>query len=110
MIEETIKKIEQSLRESESFTPEKRKELLGLLEALKKEVAELPVSHQDQAQRIMRFTELSAYEITHKNQNSKLQKLSLEGLNESVKEFEASHPQLVASVNAFCQALSGMGI
>lgn len=110
MIEETIKKIEQSLSETPSLSALQKDELLKLLEELKKEVSDLPASHSHQAQRIMKFTEISTYEITNKSQNLKLQKLSLEGLNESVKEFEASHPQLVASVNAFCQALSGMGI
>jgi hypothetical protein len=39
-----------------------------------------------------------------------LLKLSLEGLNSSVQEFEESHPRLVQIVGAVTNTLSNLGI
>ncbi len=110
MIEDTIGKIESELQSAESIKEERRRELLELLARLKSEVAELSKTNREQAQSIAGFTQVSTYEATRAEQNPRLLKLSLEGLDSSVKELEESHPRLVQVVNAISQTLSNLGI
>ena len=110
MIDETIARIEQRLKNSESMKPETRAELLKLLATLKSEVGELSKTEEDHARSITGFTDLSTHEATRNEQNPQLLKLSLEGLSKSVDGFETSHPQLVKIVNHICKMLSDVGI
>ncbi len=110
MIQRTIENIETKIRESKSVTDENRAELLGLLASLKQEIAELSKTHPEQAESITSFAQASAHEATRSEKNPDLLKLSLDGLSESVKELEASHPDLLQLVNKVSQALANMGI
>ena len=110
MIEDTIGKIETRIQGTEAMKEERRRELLQLLGTLKLEVAELSKTHEEQAQSIAGFTEVSTHEATRTEQNPELLKLSLEGLGSSVQGFEESHPRLVQIVNAISSTLSNLGI
>jgi hypothetical protein len=110
MIEDTIGKIEDRIRSTEAVKEERRLELLQLLGTLKSEVAELSKTHEDQAQSIAGFTELSTYEATRAEQNPELLQLSLQGMGSSVRGFEDSHPRLVQIVNTISSTLSNLGI
>ncbi len=110
MISETIAKIENMLSSSIELDEAKRAELLKLIASLKAELGNFPEAHADQVRSFISFAEISAHEATRKQSNPRLLKLSLDGLKHSVNEFEATHPELVRSVNAFINALSGMGI
>lgn len=110
MIEDTIGKIESRIQSADSITEDRRRELLHLLGTLKSEIANLSKTHEEQAQSIAGFAEVSAHEATRTEQNPALLKLSLEGLGSSVSEFEKSHPQLVQIVNAISNTLSNLGI
>ena len=110
MIEDTIGKIEARIQGAEAIKEERRQELLQLLGTLKSEVAELSKTHEEQAQSIAGFTEVSTHEATRAEQNPELLKLSLEGLGSSVQGFEESHPRLVQIVNAISSTLSNLGI
>jgi phage I-like protein len=110
MIEETVQKIESRIQAAESIKPERREELLQLLSKLKSEVADLSKTHEEHAQSIAGFTEVSAHEATREQQNPQLLQLSLTGLRSSVEGFEKSHPKLVQIVNAISNALANLGI
>ncbi|MDJ0625115.1 MAG: DUF4404 family protein [Candidatus Caenarcaniphilales bacterium] len=110
MIDETIKKIEERLKESPNMQPQRKEDLLALLEKLKLEVSSLSETNQDDAHSIVKLTDLSAHEATKEKQNSHLIKLSVDGLSNLAKNFETSHPQLASAINNFCLSLSGMGI
>src|ERR1039458_601854 len=110
MIDDTIRKIEARIQAAESVKEERRQELLQLLGTLKSEVAELSKTHEEQAQSIAGFTEVSAHEAIRTEQNPELLKLSLEGLGSSVQGFEESHPRLVQIVNAISSTLANLGI
>jgi predicted transcriptional regulator len=110
MIEDTIGKIEARIQGAETVKEERRQELLQLLGTLKSEVAELSKTHEEQAQSIAGFTEVSAHEATRTEKNPELLKLSLEGLGSSVRELEESHPRLVQIVNSISSTLSNLGI
>lgn len=110
MLHETISKIEAKLRTANSIKEEHRSELLGLLSTLKNEVGALSRTHDEQAQSIAGFAELSAHEATRAKKDPELLKVSLQGLASSVDGFEKSHPELVGIVNRICTTLSNMGI
>ena len=110
MIEETIGKIEDKIRGTDTLKDDRKQELLQLLRTLKSEIGPLSKTHGEQAQSIAGFTELSAHEATRARQNPELLKLSLRGLSSSVDGFEKSHPRLVQIVNSLSQYLSNLGI
>ena len=110
MIRDTLIRIEERLRAAESITPQQREELLGLLAALKREVASLDEADREQAQSIAGFTAVSTHEATRDEKNPELVKLSINGLSRSVAGFEETHPKLVQAVNSICTTLSNLGI
>ena len=110
MLHETLSKIETKLRDAQSIKDEQRSELLSLVSTLKNEIAGLSRTHDEQAQSIAGFAEVSAHEATRTEKNPELLKVSLQGLASSVDGFEKSHPELVGIVNRICTTLSNMGI
>ena len=91
MIEDTINKIEQRLRSAENLSPEKRAELESLLAELRQEVRTLPETERSKSP---------------SEEDDDL----LDKLNQSVTEFETTHPQLVGIVNRISTILANMGI
>lgn len=110
MIQETVRQIEQRIRDAASLKEENKTELLQLLVTLRQEVEAFSATHGEEAQSITRFTDLSTHEATRKGKNPKLMELSLEGLSASVDGFETSHPRLVELVNRICTTLSNLGV
>lgn len=110
MIKETISSIEAKIHGAEAINDTKKRELLQLLGTLKSEVDTLAKTHDQQAQSIAGFTEISTHEATRSEQNPALLELSLKGLTSSVEGFEKSHPRLVQIVNSISQTLSNLGI
>ncbi len=110
MNEKTIGEIEAKIRETDAITDERKRELLKLLGTLKTEVDALSKTHDEQAQSIAGFAQLSAHEATRGNQNPELRELSIRGLHSSVEGFEQSHPKLVQIVDRICNTLANLGI
>ena len=110
MLDETISKIEARIDNSTAFDNAQRAELLKLLGQLKTEVGELSKTHQEQAESIASFAEISAREVTREERNPGLVEHSIGGLELSVEGVEKSHPQLVAVVNRIASMLANMGI
>jgi hypothetical protein len=110
MIDETLRQIEGRIQTADSVGTDRKRELLQLLATLKTEVAALSKTHDEQAQSIAGFTQLSAHEATRETRNPQLLQLSIEGLRSSVSGFEESHPNLVRIVNSISNTLSNLGI
>ena len=110
MMTSTMKKIKAKIQQEGSLTNQKKTDLLGLLSKLESEITKLSKTDSEHAQSITGFIERSAHEATRQKKNPELLKLSLAGLTESVKGFEASHPLLVRDINNFCTVLANMGI
>jgi hypothetical protein len=110
MIKDTMKKIKAKIRQESSVTNENKSELLNLLSTLESEITRLSKTDSDHAESITGFIERSTHEATRQVKKPELLKLSLAGLTESVKGFEASHPLLVADINNICTVLAKMGI
>ncbi len=110
MIDDTIGQIEARIQASDAISADRKRELLRLLATLKTEVSGLSQTHEEHAQSIAGFTQVSAHEAIREEQNPELLDLSLRGLRSSVDGFEKSHPKLVQIVNAVSNALSNLGI
>ena len=93
MIEDTIAKIEERLRTAENLPSSERAELQLLLSQLRTEAASLPQLGEPGGE--------SEDEDVHS---------ALGRLEESLTEFETTHPQLVGIVNRISTMLANMGI
>lgn len=110
MIDETIDKIEERLRNAQSIPEERKDELLELLRTLRSEVGQIAPTHRDAARTITGHTERLTQEATLDPRNDDQLQESVDELSASVTEFEKSHPQLVQVVNRICVTLSNLGI
>ncbi len=110
MLEDTLSKLETRIQNAGTLRDDNRAELLQLISQLKREVGGLSKTHQEQAESIAGFAELSTHEAMRETRNPEALKHSTEGLASSVDEFEKTHPQLVAVVNRIATTLSNMGI
>ncbi len=110
MIQNHLEKIEKRLHESTTVQEKEKAELIKLVADLRSEIADLSRTHQEHAESITGFAELSSREATRSEKNPTLIGLSIEGLAASVRGFEVSHPRLVSIVNNLCTMLSNLGI
>lgn len=110
MINDTLLEVQRKIRNADSISAEKKKELLDLISVLQTEIEKLARTDRDHAESIARFTQTSTHEATRPERKEQLHELSLEGLGSTVKGFETSHPKLVEIVNSICTALSNLGI
>jgi hypothetical protein len=110
MIEDTVEKIEEKIRQASSIPEPSKAELLVLFSTLKSEITQLSETHGEEARSITGFTEVSTHEATREERNPRLLELSLDGLRTSVDGFEQSHPELVDIVNRLCVTLSNLGV
>src|SRR5262245_11519390 len=99
MLDETLTQLETTIRQSEVMQPEKKAELLHLLNTLKAEVAALEHTHAEHAESVVGFTARSTQEAMRQTRNPQLVSIATQGLAASVEELEVSHPQLVQIVN-----------
>ncbi len=110
MLPETISQIETRLQNAGDLTAKQRAELLLLLGRLKTEITTLSKTHEEEAQSIAAFANISAQEALRTNKNHELIGHSVDGLELSVAEFEDTHPKLVEVVNRIATALADVGI
>lgn len=109
MPRDTVESIEDRIKRAD-IPPEKRRQLLGLLDTLKGEVESLARTHGDDAQSIASLADVSAQEAVRPQPKPEVLKLSLAALDKSVEDFETSHPSLVRIVNEISMMLSNIGI
>lgn len=110
MIDETISRIENRIKNSTLMQEGNKGELLKLVADLKGEITELSKTHPAHAESIAGFTDISSHEAVRDDKHADLLKLSSDGLLASVREFEQSHPRLVSIANTISNTLSNMGI
>jgi DNA repair exonuclease SbcCD ATPase subunit len=110
MIDETIDKIEERLRNAQSIPEERKAELLQLLVTLRSEVGQIAPTHSEAARTIAGHTERSTAAATEVTRDDDQLQESLDNLSASVTDFEKSHPKLVQVVNRICVTLSNLGI
>ena len=110
MIEEHIRKTESAVNAAQNISDDKKTELLGRVASLKSALEKVSETRHEDARSIARFAEDAAHEATQTKKNPKRLETALHRLKQSVEEFEASHPELVARVNEFATLLAEMGL
>ncbi|HNR89636.1 MAG TPA: DUF4404 domain-containing protein [Spirochaetota bacterium] len=110
MIPDTIEKIEKKINGSRTISDEKKRELLKLVNELKREVLAASGDDRDGAQSVANFANASAHEALREIVDPRMFELARNGLSESVRRFEVTNPGLVSVVNALSTVLANMGI
>lgn len=110
MIKDTILRIEAAINRLEELDKANAQELTGLFKKLRAEVEKLPESQQEKTSSMINFAQAAVHESTREVVDEKLKELSIKGLGDSVKSFEATHPVLVDTVNDICLMLARIGI
>ena len=96
MIDRHIDNLESRIRNAEGLSDERRTELLGLLASMRAEAASLPKDS----------TGVEAADLPH----DKPTEAVVTEIQDSLAEFEASHPKLTQLTNQVAMVLSNMGI
>jgi len=104
MLQDTLNKIENMIEQSDKLTPEKKHELEKLAAQLRNELADLEKTNQEHAHSIAGFAKLTTHEALRQQRDEKLLQHAYGGLQESVREFEASHPDLTRVLQQICAA------
>lgn len=110
MTDEDIEKIKSAVESADHIPAEKKKEVVAALTKLKPAIANIADTHADEAHSIRRSVEAAAHEVARKDKRPEHLTTVLDDLKQSVEKFEASHPELVASVNRYSTLLSALGI
>ena len=110
LLEEIVARIEESVRRDAAIDAGRREELLGLLARLKGELQRLERTRRDAAHSIAGLAGVAAHEARRTDKPEGLLPHAVEGLAMSVEGLEASHPDLVRTVNDLCVTLANMGI
>src|SRR6266699_2982600 len=109
MTDEHIEKTKSAIESAGNIPSEKKAELLGLLSKLKPAIAKVSRTHHEDAGSIARLVSASAQEAIRAQKKPELTKRFLHELKQSVRNFEASHPQLAGFVNEYSALLSALG-
>jgi hypothetical protein len=96
MIDRHIDHLESRIRNAEGISDERRAELLGLLESMRTEAASLPPAAQEKLEASVPDDRSADAVMTE--------------IQDSLSEFEASHPKLTQLTNQVAMVLSNMGI
>jgi len=110
MIEKTVRRIEEMVAGAPALSEEKKAQLLKLISELKSEITVLSETDAERALDIARKTHTSARHATQEESDGHQISSALDDLKSTVDTFEVSHPGLVSTVNAFCNALADIGI
>ena len=109
MTDERIEKTKSAIESAENIPADRKAELLDLLSKLKPAIAKVSETHHEDAQSIARLVEASAHETIRPEKEPEHTNRLLRELKKSVENFEASHPELAASVGKYSTLLSALG-
>lgn len=101
MVEDKLKRIEERISQSENMAGENKAQVLELLKELKSEMSENSENVG---------TELKQNISKIDSEDEGFIKSAFSDINETINEFEESHPKLVQIINSICTQLSNSGL
>ena len=110
MTDKHIEKTKSAIESADNIPADRKAELLDLLSKLKPAIAKVSETHHEDAHSIARLVEASARETIRPEKEPEHTNRLLHELKQSVENFEASHPQLVAFTTKYSAVLSALGI
>ena len=105
-----FKAIEKKIEATSQIDAKIKEDLLDLMRSLKTELAESKDISPDTAHSIADKTQASAEKILSSDKKKNELQENIDSLQETVGEFEVSHPKLVQVINRLCMMLSDIGI
>jgi ABC-type transporter Mla subunit MlaD len=110
MSEQSIEKSKSAVEAANHISPEKKAELLDALEKIKPAIAQASQVHSEHARNIAKLVEASAHTAARKQEHPEHLGKLLQELRQAARNFEASHPHLVAAITEYSTVLSALGI
>ena len=108
MADPQIEKIKLAVAAADHIPRDKKTELLELVAKLEPAISRISETHGEHADRISTLVEQSAHAAS--DNNPEHLETTLGELKQSVRRFEASHPDLVSFVTEYSAFLSALGI
>ncbi|MFA6714575.1 MAG: DUF4404 family protein [Victivallaceae bacterium] len=105
-----IEAIEKKIQATSQIDAKIKEDLLDLMRSLKTELSSLKDIHPETAHDIAEQTGFSTSKVLDSPEKQEDLQKSIDSLQGTVEEFEASHPKLVQVVNRLCMMLSDIGI
>jgi Domain of unknown function (DUF4404) len=102
--------LEARIQESHDLHPQQKAELLQLLAELKEAMAEGSITETAPPQGPTSVPDQSAPEGTREDTPQHPVRMAMDELSTAIEAFEASHPELVTTVNQISTLLANMGI
>ena len=106
----TIEDIKEMIRKNKSLDKNNKTKLMDMLDTLKPEMVKLATVQAKQAKSVAEYIKRSTQEALRHQKDPALLKTHNDGLLNSVKSFETSHPQLVENINFIATFLANLGI
>lgn len=101
---EKLETIKERIRTSR-MRPERKTEVLHLLEELSKEIESLPSNSRKEADQLVELANQSTKAAIDDSENYPLKELE-----DSIQEFEVNYPDLVRIINRICMMFANIGV
>ena len=102
--------LEARIQETHELSPQQKEELLRLISELKEAMAAFPTTPEAHAPSRTPVPDTTAAETTRQDTPQHPLRVAMDDVSTSVEAFEASHPELVSTVNQISTLLANMGI
>jgi hypothetical protein len=102
--------LEARIQETHELSPQQKEELLRLVSELKEAMAAFPTTPEAHAPSRTPVPDMAAEETTRQDTPQHPVRVAMDDVSTSVEAFEASHPELVTTVNQISTLLANMGI
>jgi hypothetical protein len=109
MARDRLGDLEARIHETHELSPQQKEELLRLVSEVKEAMAGFPPTPEAQAPSRTRVAETPA-ETARQDSPQHPVRRAMDDVSTSVEAFEASHPELVTTVNQISTLLANMGI
>ena len=107
---DSLGQLKASIHETHELSPQQKEELLGLVSELKAAMANVSTTPEAHAPSRTRETDRAAAKTTRQDTPRHPLRRAMDDVSTSVEAFEASHPELVNTVNQISTLLANMGI
>jgi Domain of unknown function (DUF4404) len=102
--------LEARIQETFELSPQQKEELLRMVSALKEAMAAFPTPPEARVPSRTRMPDTAAAQTTRHDTPQHPMRHAMDDVSASVEAFEASHPELVNTVNQISTLLANMGI
>jgi hypothetical protein len=107
---EPLGHLEARIQETHELSPQQKEELLRLISELKEAMTAFPTTPEAHAPSRTPAPDTTAAETTRQETPQHPVRVAMDDVSTSVEAFEASHPELVSTVNQISMLLANMGI